>query len=261
MQLAIISDLHANLPAVRAVLTDMRRGAVAEAVCLGDLVGYNAFCRETIVAVRQAAIRSVHGNHDLMAVDRLTDLTCGPVARRAIAWTREALDDEGRAYLAELPGALRLPDDVLCVHAVLGDPVTRLTTPAQFCEQARRLQAETPPVRLCFVGHTHRQHVVQVTPAGEVVTHTGESVTLGPTGFWFVNPGSVGDMLARDQRAAYAVYDSETRQVRFHRVVYDRSSVLRENARHGLGPGPIGRVAAALLGGRLASVVWEARRP
>ena len=121
MQLAIISDLHANLPAVRAVLTDMRRGAIVEAVCLGDIVGYNAFCRETITALQQANIRSVCGNHDLMAIDQLTDLTCGPVARRAIAWTREALDDESRAYLAALPDALRLPDDILCVHAVLDD--------------------------------------------------------------------------------------------------------------------------------------------
>lgn len=261
MQLAIISDLHANLPAVRAVLTDMRRGAIVEAVCLGDIVGYNAFCRETITALQQANIRSVCGNHDLMAIDQLTDLTCGPVARRAIAWTREALDDESRAYLAALPDALRLPDDILCVHAVLDDTVTRLTTPSQFCEQAYRLQAQQPAVHICFMGHTHRQHVVEVTAAGEVVTHTGEAVTIGPAGFWFVNPGSVGDMFSRDQRAAYAVYDSETRQVRFHRVVYDRSAVLRENARHGLGPGPIGRVAAALLGGRLGSVVWEARRP
>jgi diadenosine tetraphosphatase ApaH/serine/threonine PP2A family protein phosphatase len=196
-----------------------------------------------------------------MAVERLTDLSCGPIARRAIAWTREPLDDESRAYLAGLPGALRLPDNVLCVHAVLDDPVTRLTTPAQFCEEARRLRALEPEVRICFMGHTHRQHVVEVTPAGEVVTHTGEAVTIGPAGFWFVNPGSVGDMLARDQRAAYAVFDTETRQVRFHRVVYDRSAVLRENAHHGLGPGPIGRMAAALLGSRLGGVVWEARRP
>jgi len=253
MLVAVISDLHANLPAVRAVLADVRRagGQLADAICLGDLVGYNAFPRETIAALREAGVPCVHGNHDLMAVDRLSDAACGPVARRALAWTREALSEEDRAYLAALPGFLRVQEDMLGVHAVLDDPVTRLSTPTHFCEEARRLQARHPRLRMCFTGHTHRQHVVEITPLGEVVTHTEELVAIGSAGFWFINPGSVGDMFARDQRAAYAVYDSETRQVRFHRVVYERSAALRENARHGLGRSAIGRVAAALLAGRL----------
>src|SRR5205807_6816620 len=143
------------------------------------------------------------------------------------------------------------------------------TTPAQFSEQARRLQEQRPRLTLCFTGHTHRQHAVEVTPAGEVVTHTGETVSLGTAGeggaagpsYWFVNPGSVGDMATRDQRAAYAVVDRDAGEVRFHRVVYDRSAVLRENARHGLGPGPIGRAAAALLGGLLSGALSPSARP
>jgi predicted phosphodiesterase len=248
MQIAIISDVHANFPALRAVLTQLQRRAVREILCLGDLVGYSAMPRETLTLLGDLGVRSVHGNHDLMVAGRLTAESCGPIARKAVEWTRSVLNEDERQHLAALPGALRWHDQIVCVHSVLGDTVVRLTAPAQFTEEARALQAHHPPLRVCFTGHTHMQNVVEVTPSGEVVTHTGETVALDPDAFSFVNPGSVGDVFGRDPRAAYAVYDVETREVRFHRLDYDRSTVLRENVRHHLGQ-PRGGIAAVLRAG------------
>lgn len=247
MRIAIISDIHANFPALRATLAAIRRGGADEVLCLGDLVGYNAMPRETLELLREDGVVSVHGNHDLMAIRRLPAEGCGPNARRAIAWTQQVLTNAERTFLADLPGELRRAAHILCVHSARGDPVVRLTTPDQFSEQARLLGVAFPQVRVCFTGHTHRQHVVEVSPQGEVRTHTGDTVLLPAGTLCFVNPGSVGDLQSRDQRAAYALFDWITGTVRFHRVVYDRGDIVRENVRHGLITGRASAVAPTLL--------------
>src|SRR4051812_9155739 len=120
-RIGVISDVHANVRALDAVLRDARRQQLDTIVSLGDLVGYCASPRETLAAIRREGIDSVHGNHDLMAIDRLR-VNCGPNGTRAIQWTRGVLEDADRAYLAALPATLRLGPKVLCMHSALGDP-------------------------------------------------------------------------------------------------------------------------------------------
>jgi len=234
MRIAIISDIHANVDALRAVLGDMQTSDVQQVVCLGDLVGYHTFPREVLAVFRDSNILSVHGNHDLMAIGRLPCDDCGPVAREVIRWTQAVLTDEDRHYLASLPGALRQHGGTLCVHSALGDPVVRLRTAAQFHTQYLRIQESDPDVRLCFTGHSHVAHTMMVTPRGEVVRSLEPHVTLYPEAFYFVDPGSVGYPRDGDYRAAYGILDCEARRVSFRRVAYDSARVLRENARHGV---------------------------
>src|SRR5207245_928431 len=96
MRIAVLSDIHANSDALVAVLADVRRQGVGRVMHLGDLVGYNTRPRETLALVRERDIPGVQGNHDLMALGRLPPSHCGPIGRKAIAWTHQALTDADR---------------------------------------------------------------------------------------------------------------------------------------------------------------------
>lgn len=246
MRLAVISDVHANVDALRAVLGDLELRGARQILCLGDLVGYNAFPRETITLVRDRGIPAVYGNHDLMALGWVP-VEGGPQARAAIDWTREILTASERDYLAGLPGALRPQGAIIGVHSALDDPLVRIEQPAQFHQQYLALTEHDPHIRLCFTGHSHVPELVVVQPTGEVVRHPGDgAVKLRASAFAFVNPGSVGHPRGSDWRASYVLFDVETRRVEFRRVAYDRSRVLAENARHRLIPEPEPSVLAGL---------------
>ena len=249
MLLAIISDIHANVDALRAVLADIRRSAAERVLCLGDLVGYNAFPRETLALLRDSRVRSVHGNHDLMALARLPDDGCGRLARKAIQWTRRVLTEDDWWYLAGLPADLREQDTLLCVHSALGDPLVRLDHSDQFRSEAEALVESDARVKVCFTGHTHRQEIVVVRPDGAVRRAGGCDSELPEDAICFVNPGTVGHPRDRDPRAAYALFDCEARRVIFRRVHYDRAPLLRQNRSVGLlAPSKLQRMAARVLG-------------
>jgi predicted phosphodiesterase len=234
MRAAIISDIHANHAALCAVIADARQRAIRRLVCLGDLVGYNSFPSETLALMRAEEIRSVHGNHDLMAVGRLEPDDCGPNGRAAMLWTRAVLSDDDVEYLRGLPDHLRLAPGVICIHSGLGDPVIRLSTADQFREQLAKLRRLDDRLRLCFTGHTHVPRVLEVAPTGTVVAHMVGRLQLRDGSFYFINPGSVGHPRGSDYRASYAVYDGGAATVAFHRIGYDRRRVIEENARHGI---------------------------
>jgi len=229
MRIAVISDVHANLDAPQAVLADIRRSGVPHVVCLGDLVGYSMFPRETLTLLREHKIRSVHGDHDLMAIGRLPIKWCSPIARRALAWTSDVLTQQDRCYLAGLPGELRHQGNLLFVHSALGDLVIELELPEHFHEQFLALNDDDPELEIYFTGHTHRQLAVQVTRHGEVIQRTAQLVALSQDSFWFVNPGSVGLPQGRDVRAGYAIYDLDARTVELRRVAYERTQLERRD--------------------------------
>ncbi len=233
MRLAIVSDIHANVAALAAVLADIDTCGVDHIVHLGDLVGYNSFPSETLALVQARGIRGVHGNHDLMACGALSLDHCGPTARRAIEWTRDQLSRADLAYLAALPGELRLGGDVICMHSMLGDPVGRVRGAEAFHEVSLELRRFDPHLEICCTGHTHRPGAVEIGPEG-VGRHIGGALRLTPGSFWFINPGSVGQPRDADPRAAYAVLDCESRELAFHRVGYDDARVSVDNARRGL---------------------------
>ncbi|HET9708970.1 MAG TPA: metallophosphoesterase family protein [Gemmatimonadales bacterium] len=233
MPIAILADIHANLPALEAVLADVSFTA-SKAVHCGDIVGYNSFPGETIARLRSSHIDGVHGNHDLMALGLLDTAGCGPRGRQAIAWTREEHSEQDCHFLAAQPGTRWLDDHALLIHSSFGDPVVRLQTDDQFRDEAARLRRLAPGVQVCFTAHTHRQLVVEVTARGAVHTHDAIDRPLTGDSIWFVNPGSVGEPRTGDQRAAYAVFDPANRRVRFRQVAYDRGPVrLARAALHG----------------------------
>lgn len=238
MRLALIADIHANAPALDAVLVHARRQRADLVVGLGDVVGTSALPLETIAMMRAHGIESVAGNHDLAAIGRLSLELAGPRAREILEWTRGVLGEDEWRFLAELPLELAPRPEVLCLHAGFSDPVARLRTADDFRAQARLIREYDRRVSICCLGHTHLPGVVSVV-GSEVYLSPGPVADLSAEGFHFLNPGSVGDLTTRDPRAVYATLDLEARHVRFFRVPYDRSAILSANTRQ--------RTAAHLL--------------
>lgn len=230
MRIALIADIHANAPALEAVLRHARRQGVDLVVGLGDVVGTSSMPLETIELMHDHGIESVAGNHDLTAIGRLSLDLAGPRAREVLEWTRGVLGDADWRYLAELPLEIAPRPGILAVHAGLGNPVACLRTADDFRSQARAIEVYDSRVSLCCLGHTHLPGVVTVT-RGEVFVAPGPTVLLPREGFHFINPGSVGDLTTRDPRAMYALYDVGDARVQFCRVPYDRAAILSANTR------------------------------
>ena len=232
MRLAIIADVHGNLPALQAVMADIQRREVDGIACLGDLVGYNTFPRETLSLLRRSAIASVQGNHDLMAIGQLEPDTCGPNARAAIAWTRAVLLHDELAYLRALPAYVVSDPTTILVHSCLGDRVSRLRRPEDFLAQWEILRRFDSGLRRCYTGHTHVAQVTEIDSSGRVWMHRKTRVRLNSRSFSFINPGSVGHPRESDYRASYAIHNTATDAVFLRRVAYDRPAMDAENARH-----------------------------
>lgn len=212
---AIISDIHGNVHALRAVLVDIKEQGVTEHVCLGDVVGYGANPRECIELVREHGFECVKGNHDEMVASDGGLEVISEATREAILWARNYLNAEERGWLAGLPMTMR-GGDYEAVHATLHHssewPYVLMADMA-----ALSFQHQTKP--LCFIGHTHRPALwLEGEPMGVDITSIAN---VRPDRRQLVNVGSVGQPRDRDERACYAVYRREQRDIWWRRVTYD----------------------------------------
>lgn len=198
MQVGIISDVHANLVALEAVLEAMP--PVDRLLCAGDLVGYNPWPAEVIEEIRNRDVPTVQGNHDRVVASG-GNFGANRMARAGVAYAREQLSADQLEYLGSLPTERRLFDGrVKVVHGHPDDP-DRYTYPTEF---GPNLLGEES---LLVMGHTHVQHV----------EHTEAGIVL--------NPGSVGQPRDNNPKAAYAVVDLDAKTVDTRRVAYDISRV------------------------------------
>ncbi|HUG35575.1 MAG TPA: metallophosphoesterase family protein [Candidatus Limnocylindrales bacterium] len=221
MRYAVLSDVHANLEALTAVLTDADGEGATAVLCLGDLVGYGADpgpCVETL-AGRGATL--VAGNHEHGATGRQDLAWFNPAARAAIVWTRDHLRDDARRYLAALP-LMTAVGDASVVHA----------SPHLPEEWDYLMSAEDGfavfgafDTRLCFVGHSHRPGVWSLGSGGPEHDSAFQAwpvrIRLEDGRRYLINVGSVGQPRDRDRRAAYAIWDEDEREVTIRRVPYD----------------------------------------
>ncbi|GAB3681972.1 metallophosphoesterase family protein [Salinarchaeum chitinilyticum] len=199
MRIGVLSDVHANLPALEAVLDDLPD--VDAIVNAGDVVGYNPWPGECLAAIRERAIASVGGNHD-RAVASESNFRFNSMAAAGVRHAREKLNDDQIDWLAGLPDERSCFDDrVRIVHGHPDDP-DRYTYPEDFSPSL------LGDADVLVLGHTHVQHAERY-PEGIVL-----------------NPGSIGQPRDRDPRAAYAILDLEEMDVECHRVEYDVERVI-----------------------------------
>ncbi len=252
MRALLLSDIHANLQALHAVLElAPQHDAVWN---LGDTVGYGANPNEVIERVRRLGDTFVRGNHD-RACCGLTSLEdFNPVAARAARWTQCVLSAEHIAWLHQLPGGPVAPPGleqaVRCTHGSLLDEDEYLLSAR---EASASLAGTGPAVN--FFGHTHLQggfatdgeQWYRLTPDYRT-RDAAESweLPLSSGARYVLNPGSVGQPRDGDWRAACALYDTDRRTVLFCRVPYDLRTAQESIVRAGLPD----RLASRLRDGR-----------
>lgn len=223
---AIISDIHGNLEALRAVLADIERLGITDVACLGDVVGYGPEPGECLDLVRDITSLSLTGNHEEAVLHGIPpNFTLK--ARRALEWTRHTLfkargvDPETardrREYMESSKKLVRL-EGVTYAHASPRDPIREYILPrdAADAEKMRGIFAAVDDY--CFCGHSHTPGVF--TPRG--FTHPAdmcEVYMLGTDEKALINVGSVGQPRDGDPRACYATFDGDT--IVWRRVEYD----------------------------------------
>ena len=220
MRFLIISDTHANWPALETVLADAA-GKYDQIVCCGDLVGYNPDPGRVAEWTRANTICVVRGNHDkvVAGIDSLEWFN--EVAQVAARWTIEQLNEDQLGYLRSLPAG---PVKLEHFHIWHGSPRDEDEYVTGAHEALPAFDALELP--LAFFGHTHLQGIFfskhrRLGAAGGVPKKESEiAIELEPDVLYIVNPGSVGQPRDGDPRAAYALYDSEQKVVTLRRVAY-----------------------------------------
>ncbi len=220
--LLLIGDVHANLPALKAVLEDVSNREVSEIWNVGDLTGYGAFPDDVVRKLRKKNAQSVVGNYDLkvLKVKEKIEEEEGekeepPEDWNAIKWTYDNLSKKNRKYLKSLPEELRLETGrkrILLTHRspLPGDEKIGPETPD---ERLREL-AHLADADVIIFGHSHRPFSRQVD------------------GVWFINPGGAGRQNDGDPRASYAILRINPFEVKHYRVDYDvekAAAAIREN--------------------------------
>ncbi len=240
MRVAVISDIHANLHALDAVLADVDARETDALWCLGDLVGYGPRPNECCERVRERAAVTLVGNHDLAVLGEIDVNDFTPDAAAATLWTREVLDPEWWTYLGSLESSGEA-NGVALYHGSARDPVWEYVLDGW----AALATLELASSDVVLVGHSHvaLQIVLRadelsggLAPAGTTLDLTGAR--------WLFNPGSVGQPRDGDHRAAWLLLDLDARTAHFHRVDYDVTRTQAEIREAGL---------PEVLAGRLAS--------
>jgi len=223
MRYAIISDIHANLEALEAVLADMKKESVEKCVCVGDIVGYGANPHECIELIRKHCSVCVAGNHDFATIEKTNIEFFNQYARQATLWTRQNITEDDRKYLESLPLVADVDDRFTLVHGTLYAPALFDYIQTTF-DAYLSLQVLQKPI--CFVGHSH---VPISFFLDDAVTYSTEPVIKLKEGVkTVINTGSVGQPRDDDPRAAYAVYDTEKNLVIIKRVEYDVEKAIKK---------------------------------
>jgi putative phosphoesterase len=225
-RVAVITDIHANLPALQAALARIKELGIERVYCGGDLVGYGPHPNEVCAVIEERAIPTIHGNYDHAIARDLEDCGCAYVTRhdrelgqRSVEWTLRHTGARAKAFMRGLPFDLRVELGRHAVHLVHGSPrkVNEYLFEDKPASLYERLAAAEEAGVLVF-GHTHKPWVAEFG------------------GVLFVNCGSVGKPKDGDPRAAFAVLEDagDRVDVTIERVAYDARAVAEQVRAAGL---------------------------
>jgi predicted phosphodiesterase len=217
MRLAILTDIHANLPALEAVLAATDEAGVDERWCLGDVVGYGAQPDECAALVKERCELCLVGNHDLAVTGEIDTEVFSASAAAAVDWTVEHCEAATIEFLKGLRPEV-LDREVGLYHASPRDPVWEYVLAV---DQARECMDEQS-ARVSLIGHSHVAlyfHDDERGPTGGQAP-AGHELDLSE-GRWLLNPGSVGQPRDGDQRAAWLELDTGAWTATYRRVEYD----------------------------------------
>ncbi|MEJ2124427.1 MAG: metallophosphoesterase family protein [Alphaproteobacteria bacterium] len=232
MLIALLSDIHANRPALEACLAHAREQDTERFVFLGDYVGYGSdpeWVVATIMEFVNDGAVALCGNHDSGVA--LNNIPLYPEVQTVTDWTRGQLGIDEQRFLANLPLTVH-EDDRLYVHADASAPAD--WNYVLSVEDASRSMKATNS-RLTFCGHVHQPAIYGLSSTAKVTSFTptpGAPVPLLRWRRWLVVLGSVGQPRNDDPAASYAIFDTDTTEITFQRVPYDieaAADAIRKN--------------------------------
>jgi predicted phosphodiesterase len=264
--IALISDIHANLEALCAVMDDIQHHPVEAIVCLGDIVGYGPDPEKCTDIVMQKAARVIMGNHDFALLN--APFGFNPLAAEVIRKTQKIMRPEKRELRAEA-GEQGIPenfqckvgggvvpcmvlshskparwnffkslgekireDDILYVHGSPLDPTFEYVFPDSFesgWDPARLEELFFASSRICFCGHTHIPCAIDSDLRCIYPPDCDFHLSLDGAAKYIVNLGSVGQPRDRDNRASYILFDRENNTVTWRRIIYDIDAVIKKS--------------------------------
>jgi predicted phosphodiesterase len=230
MRVAVISDIHANLPAFEAVLAATEASGAEEIWCLGDVVGYGAQPDECADLARERCAVTLVGNHDLAVLGALDISAFSSAAADAARWTAANCEERTTEFMAALaPEGER--QEIGLFHASPRDPVWEYVLSLEQAEDCMDAQER----RIALIGHSHvalfftRGGSLPDAPGGRPGQGDGVRGAQAPDaarldlgeGTWLINPGSVGQPRDGDPRAAWLELETDEATAVYHRVEYD----------------------------------------
>jgi predicted phosphodiesterase len=218
----VVSDLHSNAEALRAVLTRVRRKKFDHIVCLGDFVGYGAQPNQVLDTMRTfkgAKKLYIRGNHDRVASGLDDANGFNAAAKAAALWTRDHLSPPNRRWLRDLPLGPLLRDNVMVCHGSPHDEDEYVFNGHHAAQVFTTCDAQ-----VILYGHTHMPVIFALDENGYIegaAIRGDATLRLTPGIRYLINPGSVGQPRDRNPHASFAIFDSKAPSVQFFRVEYD----------------------------------------
>jgi predicted phosphodiesterase len=236
MRIAVLSDIHANLIALDAVLASI--GSVDAVWHLGDVVGYGPDPNGVVERLTAIGATGVRGNHDAAACGGPQIEYFNPDARAAMEWTRATIGETTRAWLGRLPER-RVDGDFSLVHGSPRDPMWEYITSIPVA----RANLAVLSTRYGLFGHTHLPVAIREGDRGiEPISPGRDSEVALDERPSLLNPGSVGQPRDGDPRASYMILDTTAARCSWYRVAYDIAAVQAAMEAAGLPPRLVARL-------------------
>lgn len=223
MKIAVISDIHANLQAWKAILLDIRTLKADSMICLGDIIGYGPNPAEVLEEVYSNVDHMVLGNHDAATCGMIDTDLFNDNAQDSIAWTKSRLNNKAVNFLKSLPLSLAA-EDFRCAH---GEPVNPGAFNYVFQPEEASPVFESFQDNLFFIGHTHRPGIMVIGGSGIPRQAEAQDFELEEGKRYIVNVGSSGHPRDGSTHCSYCIYDSDLKSIFWRKIPFDIDSYLK----------------------------------
>lgn len=217
-RVGVISDIHANLHALDAVLEELEKEKVDQIICCGDIVGYGARPNECVDKIRDLKIPCIAGNHDHASL-LLTDISnFNEIAKAAVLWTKKVLTEENMEFIRRLPLTLHdTANNVYYVHASPKDPGewNYILTMGE-----ARTNFNYFTEQICFIGHSHQPFIID-NDEGNLTCPTKPEVEIRKGHRYLINVGSIGQPRDHNPKPCYVICDFSAKRLEIRRCDYD----------------------------------------
>lgn len=219
-KLAILSDIHGNYEALKAVLEDMDTNNINSAISLGDNIGYGPDPNIVVSTLKINNIPSVAGNHELAILNPEIKKWFNPFARESIDITETILTENARNLLKNYPDFI-VSGNIRFVHGAPPDEI--LTYIFEISPSGLIDIFDKYPERFCFIGHTHLLKIISLNKDKlDTMSDLESFIKFQDTRRYIINSGSVGQPRDGDKKAKYLVFDREELTLEIRSVEYDR---------------------------------------